>query len=468
MPQKPYENILLINPPLDQEWVSQEQTTHYHPLNLLSILSHLHASGFEGQAQILDHVVTTSKKIDQTVCDTRPDLVGISPNLFSYQNTLHLAELAKSIGADVVLGGNYATLLAKNIIQKQQKRVDFIVSGDGEMPFTKLVHGYPLNEISNLTYQISKETIIQNEVEMHDKPALTPIDYSLIDLNPYFHNYQRDQNPRGLKKPLSILTQKGCSWRCKTGGCVFCSRVYNDTKFEDPLFVWKALKTWKNQFDIDAFMDVGEDFTGNREWLRNLLQMRPKGMEEMAIRHIYGRAGNITQETADILARLNTKLVFLGYESGDDGILKSSNKGGSIGQNIRATKLLEERGIFVHGSFVSGCPGESEKTLKRTQEHIKKLMKLSNVESMSIAPLVPIPGAPAFDMLISDPIMHDKYIDSDEMPVQMMISDWTKRHCSVSAERILEFNEEINTMGKEKGTHLRKQNINSLGIRNVA
>ncbi len=379
-----YKKIALVNPPLDSGWrEGSDHVNHWQPLNLLALISYLREHGFKGEAKILDHVVMTEEKIRTVLEEFKPDLVGFSPNLFSYETALELAKLSKEGGADVIIGGNYASLLAENIVENQRGKVDFVIKGDGEQAFFDLVEGTPLPEVKNLVWRDGSGGVVMNPEFFHPTPTLAEIDYTLVDLDPYFANYRKysEEYPRGdFQKPFAVFTQKGCYWRYKTGGCSFCSRIYPDMKYDDPKEIWERFRRLKERYGMDCFLDVSEDFSGNKDWLREFYEVRPDDMKEIAARYIYSRATNITESTADILAGLNTQEILFGFESGDDDMLAKSGKGGSAEKNIRAMKRLAERGVGAYGSFVGGLEGETEKSLQNTLEHVKRLLDIDSVK----------------------------------------------------------------------------------------
>jgi len=433
-----YEKLLLINPHIDEGWDQGHQWDYWQPMNLLALASHLKEKGFEGAIKILDLYVHTDQRMRKVIKDFRPDLVGISPNLISYQRGLSLAKEAKENGADIVFGGNFTSFLFKHVMERQKEKIDFAIQGDGEEALQKLIRGEKLSTIQNLAWRDSKNNVHFNPSQLNRNSSMTEIDYSFIDFDPYFSNHENSGNTEGLKKPITIISQDGCYWRHKTGGCTFCCRLYPDAKFENPKEVWCKLDELKEKYGMDSFLDIGDDFTGNRKWLREFLAQRPKGMEDIAIRFIFARSGDINKETADILAALNTKEIFIGYESGDDEILKSSGKGGTARQNIKATEFLNEREIGVHGSFVAGFKGETKQQLNNTKHHIKKLLEFENMRAVSIAPLAPFLGSPAYDILINNPEMKQKYATTDIINAREMAKDWIREHSAVSFEEVME------------------------------
>lgn len=231
-----YRKISLINPPWDDDVF---RPGYWQPLNLLALASYMKERGFTGDIQILDQAVLDSPKLLDELARFGPDLVGLSPNYYSYQHTLKIAEVAKLSGADVVLGGNYASHLASHIIHNRSD-IDYVVVLDGEEPLLSLVQGLEPCEISNLVYRKGNQVMV-NSIGSGIKATYCELDYSLVDLQPYFDNHLESRAPNVFERPIAFMSQRGCIWKDKTGGCIFCSRELN-SRFDQVDDVWRREK----------------------------------------------------------------------------------------------------------------------------------------------------------------------------------------------------------------------------------
>ncbi len=457
--ERKYEKVALVNPPLDKGWNESDRVDHWMPLNLLTLASHLRETGYEGEIKIFDQaVLPTTTQIIQALEEYSPDLVGISPSGLSTQNSHEIGRINKEKGAKIILGGNYPSILVETFLRNQEY-IDGIIRSEGEIPFAKFTEGKPMNHIPGMAY-LENGNLRLNPIVPNERATVSEVDYSLIELEPYFQNYERNLYPAGYKKPFPVLTQRGCFWRHVKKACFFCSHTHSDVKFDDPKVIWERLKKLKSTYGMDCFLDPGEDFTGNRKWLREFHKNRPKGMEDIGIRFLYARASNITNEVADILADLNVTEVFFGFESGDDRILKSSGKYGTAKQQIEALKRLEERKVGSFISFIAGLPGEDQDSLQNTIEQAKRVSEFKQVTGVSMGPLIPIPGSEAWDTFMRNPQIIKKYQGLDVFPAKQMTKDWVPGNCSVTYEEIMESIWKINEIMKSRGHYFRNQKIN--------
>ena len=87
--------------------------------------------------------------------------------------------------------------------------------------------------------------------------------------------------------------------------------------------------------------------------------------------YAFCRVQYIDPETANAMAESGCDGVFLGLESGSDGILIEMNKKATIDDYLKGISHLKDQRIITLGSFILGFPGESTKTINETISFIK-------------------------------------------------------------------------------------------------
>ncbi|HBC88785.1 MAG TPA: hypothetical protein DCZ94_17725 [Lentisphaeria bacterium] len=444
-----YARISLVNPPLDEGAEKCVDMGHWLPLNLMALSSYLVKNGYRGEIQILDQQVCGKEEMMERLACFKPDLVGISPNINSYRRTLEIAESMKRKGADIVLGGAYATRLAANILRNREC-IDYVIAHDGERALHRLAEGMEVERIRNLVFRNSGN-VHANGVEHHHAASHGEIDYSLfIDMEGYFRNYRDSLNPGQYARPATIMTHRGCVWREKSGGCVFCSRIEPFARFDPAHAVWDRLKTLKEDHNIDSFIDVGDDFTGDVSWLRRLHSFRPPDMKDMGIRFMYSRLNNLTPENISILKDLNTSEICLGLESGDPRVLGNSRKGHHPVQQIEAVRSLSEKGINIIAAFMVGLPGESRESLQNTLDQASRIMEFPNVNELIISVTTPLPGSKSFEMLMDrDESFRRKYGNADVMDVPEIQRRWMSGFCETDYDTVMEYADRMRNLSEK-------------------
>ncbi|MCJ7457955.1 MAG: B12-binding domain-containing radical SAM protein [candidate division Zixibacteria bacterium] len=419
--------VQLIIPPISKEFYPVSRSSFFPPLGLLSIATYLKTQLPEINVEILDGNILPQKSIEARI---NGDFVGISPTILSYENGLRIARISKERGAVVVFGGFYATALGEKILRNREY-LDFIVIGDGEIAFSKLVQGEFFASIDNLIYR-DGEDIKRTNQRLLNLDSLPFVNHGLLDERIYAINFQKKYAKEQFKIPNIIYSQKDCMWSTKTGGCVFCGRIDRDWRGRTPKRVWEEILLLNRQYKTDYVWDVSGSFVGNRDWLKEFYFSRPKNIP--VVFEIYARASEINQETAKMLHELNCYKVFIGIDSGDPITLKSARKGSSVKKNIQAVELLNKYGICLALGFVVGLPGETYQTIKNTYEHANLLCTLANVETISCSSLIPIPGSKSFDMMLKHPYLPLKYKSQDVFNVLEMECDWTNNFCHIDYE----------------------------------
>ena len=81
-------------------------------------------------------------------------------------------------------------------------------------------------------------------------------------------------------------------------------------------------------------------------------------------------------------------MLIVGYESGDQQILKNIKKGATLEHARQFTKNCHKLGLVVHGDFILGLPGETRETIKNTIKFAKEL----DVETIQVSVAHAYPG----------------------------------------------------------------------------
>lgn len=133
----------------------------------------------------------------------------------------------------------------------------------------------------------------------------------------------------------------------------------------------------------------------------------------------YAYPHDITGELAAKMARAGCVALFLGIESLADGVRVGKHHTKNPDEVARAVDALRDHGIFVHGNFIVGLPGETPATVEQTVRGISKI----GFDSVGGGPFYLTPGstfersANKFGITITDPDwrvrQHVNFYDSD-------------------------------------------------------
>lgn len=193
---------------------------------------------------------------------------------------------------------------------------------------------------------------------------------------------------------------------CARNMCTFCS-MYKDKKFrvrsldevvED---LELARRYYGKQGIRRVFLADGDALIVKTKDLLYILGKIKEIMPEVERVSAYGAPADVLLKTVEELAHLKAAgldMIYIGAESGDDGVLRDVKKGVTSSQIIEAGQRLKKAGMIVSITLISGLGGKS-----RMQEHAvnsAKVISAIKPEYASFLTLLLEPGTP----------MHDDYM----------------------------------------------------------
>ncbi|MCX6210674.1 MAG: DUF4080 domain-containing protein [Bacteroidetes bacterium] len=179
------------------------------------------------------------------------DVVCFSCYIWNITQTLQVCELIKAINPNIkiMLGGPEVSYDWQDIIQLPQ--IDFIVTGEGEVPFTKFLQHYPnVETIANIAFEKNNNLEYFKFVENFD-----------LELYSNTNPYQNDDASTLKNRVLYIETSRGCPYKCE-----FClASLDNKVRYlpmqhikSNLLYLMQHGKTIKF---LDRTFNVKKDFT---------------------------------------------------------------------------------------------------------------------------------------------------------------------------------------------------------------
>ena len=213
-------NVLLINPPRFNELVGNNPAiieTHrgYNPpLGILSLAGYLEDNSSH-EVEILDAqpLELTYAELAEVLLRKSPDVVGITAMTFTLTDVMRTVRLVKELhpNAKLVLGGPHVHIYPNETIDLPG--VDFLVQGEGEIAFLKLLehlHDPEVQEqIGGMVFKRGNK-IINTGIA----PASENLDElgfparHLIDVNQYTSLLGKDD------VITTMFTSRGCPYRC--------------------------------------------------------------------------------------------------------------------------------------------------------------------------------------------------------------------------------------------------------------
>jgi radical SAM superfamily enzyme YgiQ (UPF0313 family) len=112
-------------------------------------------------------------------------------------------------------------------------------------------------------------------------------------------------------------------------------------------------------------------------------------------------------ETLKAMKEAGCRLLIVGYESGDEQILRNIKKGATIDMARRFTENCHKLGLVIHGDFIVGLPGETRDTLRNTIDFAKRM----DVETIQVSIAHAYPGTEFYDFAKKNNLVQVKMAD---------------------------------------------------------
>ena len=331
------------------------------PLGLMYLAAHTPA---DVDVRIIDESV---EPIDFTDI---PDIVGITTMTATAPRAYDIAEMYRSKGATVVMGGIHASMLPEEALE----HCDCVVVGEAEKLWEEVVADASSGRLQSLYKQESFEDFA--------RPLLPRRD--LINQKRYWSSN-------------SVQTSRGCPHRCN-----FCSVTeFNGRKIRirDTDNVLAEVETiMRANFlrkRVVPFID--DNIAANPARAKELF----KALIPMKI--LWGSQASITiardEELVALAAESGCRFLFIGLETLSPGSIaemgKSQNK---VNEYEGALKLLKKYRIPVMGAFVFGFDGDDDQTFKETLDFAIE----NKIQIAQFANLTPYPGTRLYKQLLEE------------------------------------------------------------------
>ncbi len=381
--------VLLINSPsspIPHPRDDYLQFDNNMPLGLVYLASYLKEQNIpveilDAYAENLGILSTVDKIFNQPQI---PKIIGFnssSPNINIVQK---ISSYIKRINSEIIIvvGGPHASIAPKHTLSKGV--IDFVVIGEGEVPFLNLVNGLFLetsfNQESLPKAVFSKESNLDADYSCDylNLDFIPYPDFNLLPIKLYFKN----------KKRLYIHTTRGCSFNC-----IYCSvpQVWEKVR-ELPLErLLDHVERLNNEFKPDEYQIVDDNFSHKRG---KLIQMFCEGLEKRSLQLKWKcqvRADQITHELIQLMSHTGCFEIDFGIESGNPEIQKYIRKGLNLDKTLEVVASAGQNNIFTKAFLMVGFPPEDYSHIQDTINYSIELKK-NGLKDVAYFPVMPFPG----------------------------------------------------------------------------
>jgi len=397
-------HVLLFRPPDPLQ--DSALLSHTRPMNLAYLAAMLRTAGFN--VVIVDYETTPygTQHLQQVIRHVRPVAAAITCTTPTVKSAAQLAAAIKSCAPEVttVVGGAHASAFPKQTMQEFPV-FDYLVFGEGEITLRDLclrlrdggkddtINGLVFRENGALTATEARPLI--TDLDTIPFPARDLIDYTT----------QAGHSSRGFSNKLlstELFTSRGCPF-----GCSFCAiqaTFGKSVRFRDPLFIEDEVHRMVREHHFNHVVIADDTFTLQPDRAAAICEIL--GRSGITSWNCDTRVNTVSLELLKTMKRCGCEKVAFGVESGSQRLLDLIGKGITVEQVRTAVYRAKQAGIrHIEGNFIIGCdPSETAEDLERTRELITTLPW----SFVSVAVIVPYPGTPVREQMLSDGL-----IDSD-------------------------------------------------------
>jgi anaerobic magnesium-protoporphyrin IX monomethyl ester cyclase len=336
----------------------------------------LSVAAVDGRLDLHESIEETAAKI----LAQDPSVVGISALTVEFSRANELARHLKLATAPpfVVLGGPHANAIPLQAIE-EGTHFDAVVAGEGESVLPRIVRailaGQPIPDEPGV-YQRNPDGTGRGQGRAVLDGGVAELPFPAWDI------FRRlDVYP--------IISERGCPY-----SCVFCSRNLGKRMHYRPLDdVEEELKWLHASFAPQEIYFEDETFGLVEDRTNDLLdRMERFNRGKDIFFKAQTRVDRVTPERALRMRKAGFGYVELGVESGDDEVLKQSQKGTDTRQVLECVQNLKAAGIKVWSNFVIGLPGETKKTIRSSM----RLAARINPHRLSVAIITAYPGTEVY------------------------------------------------------------------------
>ncbi|AHG88385.1 Radical SAM domain protein [Gemmatirosa kalamazoonensis] len=366
----------------------------YPPLATLLVAAALRERGHRValfDATLADDVDAFVARLDAT----RPAVVGILEDNFNYltkmctersrEATLAMVRAARARGCRVAVNGSDATDHPARYLDAGAHAV---LPGEADATFLALADAWrddadaSLVDLAGLALADGAGGVAYTAgaPSVRDLDALPFPAWDLVDVETYRHAW-RDAHGRFS---WNMVTSRGCPF-----GCNWCAKPIFGRRYVQraPELVAEELARLRATVRPDHVWFADDIFGLTASWIARFADaVADRGARTPFT--IQCRADLLTPDVASALARAGAEEVWIGVESGSQGILDAMDKGTTVDEVRAATRALKTHGVRAAWFLQLGYPSETWADLLATRD----LVRDERPDDVGVSVAYPLPG----------------------------------------------------------------------------
>lgn len=319
--------------------------------------------------------------------ESRPDVVGLTMMTVDFNIVQRCVSECRNVlpDAKIIVGGPHPSIAPEEVLSFDE--VDYVVKGEGEIVFQEL--------LDNINHDKATPRLINGILADLDK--LPFVDRSCYPLpETPFH-------PIFPPPFVTLITGRGCIYNCSF--CQPAERMIFGRKVRRRSVenVIAELEQLQKESGFNSFWIHDDCLTEDEEWIYQFCDAYDEA--GFAKPFICQTRADIICKKPDMIRRLRdagVKMFSIGFESGNNRILKLLRKGVTAEQNYRAAEICRELGIRIDANYMLGMPTETESEMMDTVNMINTI----NPEIRSASFFTPHPGTDLYDYCVENQLLY--------------------------------------------------------------
>ena len=293
------------------------------------------------------------------------DLVGITALTITAQRAYEIADILRTKGVKVVLGGIHPSILP----EEASRHADAVVIGEAEGIWPNVIEDFRANKLQKVYRQQERPSMLNLPFPRRD--LFTPGAY-------YISN--------------TIFTTRGCPYSCSF--CTVTSFFGHTYRCRSVVEVIKEIETLDRK---KLFVFIDDNIVGNPKFAKELFQ----ALAPYKIKWVGQSSVTIArdEELLRLAAASGCIDLFIGFESLSPINLAAVGKKINLANDYEdVINKLHSHGIGVHGFFIFGFDDDDADSFRRTVRFAQRM----RLESAQFDILTPYPGTALYESFDKD------------------------------------------------------------------
>lgn len=341
-------------------------------LGILKVAAALELANWPVEVLDLSGVSNFEEVVAMHASVTKGSIFGLTSTTPQFPSTTKIAKVLRRIrpAARLIVGGPHPTLVVAALRRERRLGIrgrasrafdqlielfDVTVAGDGEDAIFLALEGS--DRVVDADSLKSPLFLDRNRLNALPLPAR-----HLVDLKSY--KFLIDGEPA-----TSLIAQLGCPFACG-----FCSGrtspMLRNIRLRTTKSVIAELKHLFDVYGYRGFMFYDDELNVNPNMLE-LMEAITRLQTELGVRFkLRGcvKAELFNEKQGEAMRRAGFSTILVGFESGSEKILFNINKKATRSDNTRCLEICRRHGIRVKALMSVGHPGESEETIRATED----------------------------------------------------------------------------------------------------